>query len=379
MVSLLSPHASLVEMPLPHRGPLLLLAAVLCSWPSLSSQSCPAPCECSEAARTVKCVGKELSQIPSGLPAYTRNLFITGNHIPRLGPGAFRGLPHLFTLGLSANRINIVESQAFSSLPNLRFLDLSNNLLAEIHPDAFGPTNNSIQDLSLNRALYNSSAIQYLATALSRGGFQHLITLELADNAIVYLPQGMFAGMSRLRQLDLRNNSLVGVKNGTLAGLQLDSLDLTLNALKTLRAGALGDIASQQGLHLYLKENPFVCDCEIEELAAWLNSSTQVQDVEQLVCAYPEDLRNVSLVALGETVLDCHVVEDVLHTSYVFLGVVLGIVGLVFLFVLYLNRKGMKTWIVNMRDGCHDLMEGYHYRYEIDSDPRVTRVSTTDI
>ncbi|XP_069478994.1 trophoblast glycoprotein-like [Ambystoma mexicanum] len=364
-------------MPLPFRGPWLLFGALLSSWPPPSLAACPVPCECSEAARTVKCVGKDLSRIPSGLPGYTRNLFITGNHIPNLGTADLRGLPHLVTLGLSANRINMVEYQAFASLPNLRFLDLSNNLLAYVHPDAFNPVNNSIQELGLSRALYNSSAIQHVATSLSRGGFRHLSKLELADNAIVYLPPGMFVGMSNLRQLDLRNNSLVDIKNGTFADLRLDSIDLSLNALKTLRTGALGDLGVQASLHLYLKENPFVCNCDIEELAAWLNVSTQVQDTEQLVCAFPEDLRNVSLVALAETELDCHAVEDVLHPSYVFLGVVLGIVGMVFLFVLYLNRKGMKTWIISMRDGCHDLMEGYHYRYEIDSDPRVTRVSTT--
>ncbi|KAK7926254.1 hypothetical protein WMY93_008564 [Mugilogobius chulae] len=45
---------------------------------------------------------------------------------------------------------------------------------------------------------------------------------------------------------------------------------------------------------------------------------------------------------------------------------------MVFLFVLYLNRNGMKKWIIEMRDACRDVLEGYHYRYEIDTDPRRT-------
>lgn len=66
-----------------------------------------------------------------------------------------------------------------------------------------------------------------------------------------------------------------------------------------------------------------------------------------------------------------------LQTSYVFLGVVLGFVGVVFLFVLYLNRKGIKRWMFDTRDACREALEGYHYRMEVDSDPRLSHVSTT--
>ncbi|CAL8402308.1 unnamed protein product [Boreogadus saida] len=44
---------------------------------------------------------------------------------------------------------------------------------------------------------------------------------------------------------------------------------------------------------------------------------------------------------------------------------------MVFLMVLYLNRGGIKRWLNNIREGCRDQMEVYHYRYEQDSDPRL--------
>lgn len=66
--------------------------------------SCPARCECSEAAHTVKCVSRELREIPTGIPRYTRNLFITGNHIDRVGAEAFKGLDNVTNLSLSNNR-----------------------------------------------------------------------------------------------------------------------------------------------------------------------------------------------------------------------------------------------------------------------------------
>ncbi|XP_030075099.1 trophoblast glycoprotein-like [Microcaecilia unicolor] len=362
-------------------GLLLLLFLLFFSSPTCC-QLCPVSCECSEAARTVKCVQRDLERVPTDIPGYTRNLFITGNRISRVATGALRGLPNLVTLSLANNRINTLEMQAFSSLANLRYLDLSNNILTTIHPSAFSIGNNSIQELNLSHSLYNFSAIQQLADAISNGGFHQLSKLEMSDNGIVYLPSGMFSGLSSLQRLDLKNNSLVDIKNFTFAGLDLERLDLTLNAIKTLRMDTLIELGKQPSLQLFLKDNPFVCNCDIEDLVEWLNTSRKVADMEKLTCVFPQDLQNTSLISLGETVLGCHTNQghqNTLQTSYVFLSVVLGFVGVVFLFVLYLNRKGIKMWINNMRDACRDLMEGYHYQYEIDSDPRVTRVSTSDV
>uniref|UniRef100_K7F7A6 LRRNT domain-containing protein n=1 Tax=Pelodiscus sinensis TaxID=13735 RepID=K7F7A6_PELSI len=145
---------------------LLLLSLLLAQ---LACQACPVPCECSEPARTVKCVLKELSAVPAEIPRYTRNLFITGNQITRINSQDFRGLPNLVTLSLASNRISSVASQAFSALPSLRYLDLSNNCLVTIHPDAFSSRNNSIRELNLSRSLYNSSAIWPVAAPAVKG------------------------------------------------------------------------------------------------------------------------------------------------------------------------------------------------------------------
>ncbi|XP_060640388.2 trophoblast glycoprotein-like isoform X1 [Anolis sagrei] len=348
----------------------------------LSCHLCPVPCECSEPARTVKCVQKELTSIPAGLPRYTRNLFITGNQIGRIGSQDFHGLPNLVTLSLANNRINLVESQAFSALHHLRYLDLSHNDLTSIHPDAFSARNNSIQELNLSYSLYNSSIIRPVATALAQGGFQNLTRLELTSNEIVYLPFHMLSGLSKLEHLDLRNNSLVDIRNFTFSALDLKYLDLTMNAFKTLRSEALSALSRQRHLHLFLKDNPFVCDCNIEDLLSWLNRSQQVVDVEKLTCAFPQSLKNTTLVELVGASLDCHFGqhgENTLHTSYAALGIVLGVIGVIFLFVLYLNRKGIKTWMNTVRDTCQNLMDEYRYHYEIDTDHRITQVSALDI
>uniref|UniRef100_A0A6I8PDK4 LRRCT domain-containing protein n=1 Tax=Ornithorhynchus anatinus TaxID=9258 RepID=A0A6I8PDK4_ORNAN len=58
-----------------------------------------------------------------------------------------------------------------------------------------------------------------------------------------------------------------------------------------------------------------------------------------------------------------------LEASYVFFGLVLALIGGVFMLVLYLNRRGLQRWLATVRAACRDQMEGYHYRYGQDGEP----------
>ncbi|XP_045565761.1 LOW QUALITY PROTEIN: trophoblast glycoprotein [Salmo salar] len=365
---------------MPNLAPLIVFFALLCSI-SGRAFGCPLRCECSEAAHTVKCVSKYLRSVPSGIPGYTRNLFITGNQISRIGPESFKGLDNLTTLSLSNNRITEVESQTFSGLRSLRSLDLSSNQLTVINPEAFTVPGHTLRELNLSRALYNHSSVMDLAVSLRWSTLGEIRTLDLSGNSLIYLPSHTFSYLGGLRRLILANNSLVALYNGTFSGLDsLEQLDLTFNALRTIQEEGLAELDSLvPGARLILGENPWTCICGIEPFAAWLNSSQgHVGDAESLVCAFPPDMRNISLLRVA---LGCHRVDEgadlALQTSYVFLGIVLGFVGLVFLLVLYLNRQGIKKRINDMREACTEVLEGYHYRYELDSDPRLSQVSTT--
>lgn len=82
----------------------LVQRIVFCALLGSVYASCPPRCECSEAAHTVKCVSRDLRSIPTGIPGYTRNLFITGNQISRIGAESFKGLDNVTNLSLSNNR-----------------------------------------------------------------------------------------------------------------------------------------------------------------------------------------------------------------------------------------------------------------------------------
>ncbi|KAK3551004.1 hypothetical protein QTP70_011528 [Hemibagrus guttatus] len=336
---------------------------------------CPHKCVCT--GTIVECNRQNLTSIPQPILPNTTTLILTGNDISRLSKESFPvRLDYLAELYLSENRIEQLDPGVFDNLPRLRLLDLSNNRILDFSRDAF-PENNMLQVLNLSRSLYNFSYADVFFNPLKHA-VPKLSDLILANNDLVVLPDDMFTNLSHLTTLDLKNNSLVSIKNVTFSNQTLTRLDLRNNALKELSNGTLKDFNQIPGLQLYLLGNPWVCDCNIEDMVMWLQSSDIVVDKQNLTCTHPENLRNNQLLYLKHTELQCidtGNMEVTLETSYVFLGMVLALIGVIFLLVLYLNRKGIKRWIYNIRDACRDHMEGYHYRYEINSDPRLANLS----
>ncbi|XP_008937304.1 PREDICTED: trophoblast glycoprotein-like, partial [Merops nubicus] len=165
-----------------------------------------------------------------------------------------------------------------------------------------------------------------------------------------------FQGQGQLQSLNLSEDSLGVLRNGTPAQLR------SLPALRRVGSG----------------RSTWICNCTIEDLVTWLKESDQVEGREAITCAYPDKMLGKALKT-NSSDLNCSEPIDLpsqLQTSYVFLGIVLALIGAIFLLVLYLNRKGIKKWMHNIRDACRDHMEGYHYRYEINADPRLTNLSS---
>uniref|UniRef100_A0A8C4VPI8 LRRCT domain-containing protein n=1 Tax=Gopherus evgoodei TaxID=1825980 RepID=A0A8C4VPI8_9SAUR len=201
--------------------------------------------------------------------------------------------------------------------------------------------------------------------------------LELAGNGLRALPGAALP--EGLEELDLRNNSLQGLSPEELARL---------------------DSAPLGRLQLYLGSNPLRCDCALRPLLGWMrNASWRVADARSLRCAAPRELSGLPVLRLRLEQLGCGArrepgpggtdweprseeageQKELETASYVFFGIVLALIGVIFLMVLYLNRRGIKRWLNNLREACRDQMEGYHYRYEQDTDPRRASASPSGL
>ncbi|KAG7474497.1 trophoblast glycoprotein [Solea senegalensis] len=340
----------------------------------LSCHGCPDRCLCS--SQTVKCQNQDLDNIPRSLPSNTKILFVTGNNISRLTVDSFpNSLEMLTDLYLSGNELESVGEMVFDNLPNLVRLDLSNNKFQAFSDRAF-PDDNKLQMLNLSKSFHDNSSVEVVLNVLQSGKLLMLKVLDLSNNNFLILPEDTFRSLSNLVNLSLQNSSIISIQNGTLKVPPLHDLDLRDNSLKYLSTTALAEFDLKPGLRIWLAGNPWRCDCIIEDMLMWLKNSSQVVDVHNLTCTDPEALRRRRLLQVEPSKLKCSGdMEGVLETSYVFLGLVLALIGLIFLLVLYLNRKGIKRWMYNIRDACRDHMEGYHYRYEINSDPRLANLS----
>ncbi|NXY88242.1 TPBGL protein, partial [Alcedo cyanopectus] len=337
---------------LPWLGLALLPLAVP---PATAPGGCPSACYCVATPELVQCRYERLEEPPKELPVTVHNLSITGSNLSVLRRAAFaaRPLPDLRLLRLRHDNIHTVEDMALQGLPALRTLDLSHNPLLSVAAGAFAGAP-LLRTLQLNQALLAAPLEEQLSLATRNLSLRRL---ELAGNALRALPDALLP--AGLEELDLRNNSLQ-----RLAAAELRILDAP----------------GSRGLRLTLGANPWSCDCALRPFLAWLRAAlARVADARSLRCAGPPPLRGTALLRLRPEGLVCADSEggQLETASYVFFGIVLALIGIVFLMVLYLNRRGIKRWLHNLREACRDQMEGYHYRYEQDADPRSASAIST--
>ncbi|XP_009474784.1 PREDICTED: trophoblast glycoprotein-like [Nipponia nippon] len=194
--------------------------------------------------------------------------------------------------------------------------------------------------------------------------------LSIAGSNLSVLHRAAFAArpLPDLRLLRLRHDNIQIIEDMALQGLPaLRTLDLSHNPLLSVAAGAFAGVPLLHTLQL----NQALLAAPLEEQLALALRNISLRRLE---------LAGNSLRALPAALLPglaCTAAEggepgQLETASYVFFGIVLALIGIVFLMVLYLNRRGIKRWLHNLREACRDQMEGYHYRYEQDADPRRT-------
>lgn len=120
----------------------LLLHVMDVCLPHQAENGCPESCFCSESVDgglVVRCSDMHLIAVPRDLPNTTQHLYLDNNLLLSIPSDAFIGLPLLFKLDLSHNRLVHLEPGAFQDLADsLSSLDLSSNQLETLDPKAFG-------------------------------------------------------------------------------------------------------------------------------------------------------------------------------------------------------------------------------------------------
>ncbi|XP_058465284.1 toll-like receptor Tollo [Malaya genurostris] len=174
-----------------------------------------------------------------------RSLSIDYCKIANLTDGSFRGLKELTNLTLrthntdwSSVSLEISPHVFNAEISKLERLDLSQNNMWSLPDGMICPltrlqylnlTQNRIRDLSV----FHFSAS--LSTRLSKKCGGAITILDISHNSIDNLPPAIFSGLGKLTELRLQNNGLNFIADRALEGLlSLSKLDISLNRLTNL-------------------------------------------------------------------------------------------------------------------------------------------------
>ncbi|XP_037388904.1 slit homolog 1a isoform X1 [Pygocentrus nattereri] len=165
-------------------------------------------------------------------------------------------------LRLNNNEITSLEATgAFKTLTQLKKINLSNNKITEIEDGVFE-------------------------------GASSVNELHLTANQLDSVRSGMFKGLEGLRMLMLRNNRISCIHNNSFTGLHnVRLLSLYDNQLTTITPGAFDTLQTLSTLNLLA--NSFNCDCRLAWLGDWLRSRKIVTGNPR--CQRPAFLKEIPL------------------------------------------------------------------------------------
>ncbi|XP_063826823.1 toll-like receptor 7 [Ostrinia nubilalis] len=184
----------------------------------------------------------------------SRNNEWNNNKELELSLGAFNGLRELHTLDLAYNNIRKIPSDLFCALENIISLNLTRNKIKFVDELGFGhKCGSTLQTIDLGyndiMSLPADSEILHLRrltqlflqnnkiSELPGDVFSDLLSLKvvnLSDNAINYLPEGLFYNTREIREIYMQNNELETLPKRIFNRLeQLLVLDLSANKLRS--------------------------------------------------------------------------------------------------------------------------------------------------
>lgn len=344
---------------------------------------CPLKCSCN--ATVIECVDQEF-QTPdlvlfNMIPQSVERVTVIGNNFTKLPQFMFGNCTdHPFQLSLnyldlSRNEIKDVHEKTFHCLPNLKTLVLTDNAwYITTNTNGFFSTL-SLKHLDMDGAFEQRNTgvnvsykyhVTNLVTVFNNSELD-LEYLNIASNNILRLPDSttdMLCSFSNLKELNMSNNYLGRMFIQKCLN-NLEVLDISSNYFALINKSDRELLESFPNLtSLLMANNPFACDCHMIAFHHWFqNTHVAFTDKDQLRCS-----NNRTMMSMTSNDLVC---EDPdrdtrsrLRTSYIVLGCVFAIIGIIFCIVMFLNRATIKRKMKNFVEPCCQFSKyGSHQSY----------------
>ncbi|XP_070188458.1 toll-like receptor 3 [Littorina saxatilis] len=153
---------------------------------------------------------------------------------------------------LMFNNINFsnVDNDSFAGLPSIRTLQLSHNYFETVSADKFAKMFGNLS--TLERMYIGAGRMKQLSVEMLLG-LKSLNELQLYQNHLTSLPEGVVDKLVNLQKLNMGSNQISVIKETTFSRATRDRLD-----------------------RLDLSGNPFVCSCNLRWFQSWLASGPKV-------------------------------------------------------------------------------------------------------
>uniref|UniRef100_A0A8D3AFN6 Slit homolog 3 (Drosophila) n=1 Tax=Scophthalmus maximus TaxID=52904 RepID=A0A8D3AFN6_SCOMX len=134
-----------------------------------------------------------------------------------------------------------------------------------------------------------------------------VLELLLTGNKLTGLQGRMFKGLTGLKTLMLRSNQISCIDNSTFTGLSsVRLLSLYDNRISSIAPGAFSTLHSLSTINLL--SNPYVCDCHLAWLGQWLKKTRVVSGNPR--CQKPAFLKEIPIQDVATPDFTCDGAED---------------------------------------------------------------------
>jgi hypothetical protein len=189
-----------------------------------------------------------------GLDSLTSLKINEFNNFIHIERESFRFLPNLESLSMNNNSLSSVESHTFASFKKIRELDLNVNKLKKF------PSIENLLSLDTLR-LYQNKITRIIEPGKTRQVNTKLRVLELSNNELTDVGSGALSGFSNLKELELQNNSISSWSSESLNGLtKIDFIKLGSNPFERICAGLFANMSRLRYIELRNMEKLKVID-----------------------------------------------------------------------------------------------------------------------
>ncbi|NXI98965.1 NRROS regulator, partial [Psophia crepitans] len=186
------------------------------------------PGGCELVQSTMDCTGRWLSSVPGNRQGHTEELLLDDNTIQVLGNTSLLSYRQLRHLGLTKNRLELIEPGTFLSSQGLHVLSLADNLLFTNYSLTAAALSvlPALRMLDLAGNRLTEDMVSLLVWNLSS-----LESLSVARNIIMRLDSSVFTNLTQLLELNLEKNYIFEIDQA-FEGLQrLQRLNIAYNYL----------------------------------------------------------------------------------------------------------------------------------------------------